>query len=97
MGKKRSKEEALVHKIAEFKKMSRVALRETFLREREEGHKRGMVFFSGLWLPGDKIAFIQKNLKRRDLTVYIEVIIFLVLVNIFSAALWTVFDLLLLP
>ncbi len=97
MGKKRKKEEELLTRIKNFKKQSRAALRELFLKEREEGHRRGDVFFRGVWIPRDKLAVVQESLRKRHFTVFFEVLFLLFMVIVVDLVIWVFFMKLLLP
>ncbi len=97
MGRKKKIEEELLNKIRDFKRKSRVALREMFSKEREEGHKKGNVFFNGLWIPREKIAIVQESLGKRDFTVFFEVLFLLFMIITIDLVIWFFFGKLFLP
>ena len=82
MGKKERKEEsALINQVRDYKRKFRDSLKEKLFKEREQRHKKGEIFFKGLWVPEDKILTVRKKLKRRGLVIFLEIhaLVFVVL------------------
>jgi hypothetical protein len=95
--KERKEEKELVNRIKDFKRLFRDSFKVKLLKEREEKHKKGKVFYKGFWIPQEKISNIQKALSKRGYIVFFEIhflVFIFILLNIF---LWIVFRSFLLP
>ena len=98
MGKKERKEEsALINQVRDYKRKFRDSLKEKLFKEREQRHKKGEIFFKGLWVPEDKILTVRKKLKRRGLVIFLEIHALVFVVLLFNYLLWFGFQRFLLP
>ncbi len=95
--KERKEEKELVNRIKDFKRLFRDSLKEKLLKEREEKHKKGKVFYKGFWIPQEKISNIQKALLKRGYTVFFEIHFLVFILILFNILFWTIFELFLLP
>jgi hypothetical protein len=93
----RKEEKELINQIKDFRRLFRDSLKEKLLKEREERHKKGEVFFKGFWVPQDKISKVQKALLKRGRTVFFEIHFLVIILILFSFLLWMVFKRFLLP
>lgn len=95
--KERKEEKELVNRIKDFKRLFRDSLKGKLLKEREEKHKKGKVFYKGFWIPQEKISNIQKALLKRGYIVFFEIHLLVFIFVLFNILLWIVFESFLLP
>ena len=95
--KERKEEKELINRIKDFRRLFRNSLKEKLLKEREERHKKGEVFFKGFWVPQDKISNIQNALLKKGRTVFFEIHFLVIILILFNFLLWMVFKQSLLP
>ena len=95
MGKKEEIE--LINKIKDYRQKFRDELKDRLLKEREERHNKGEVFFKGLWVPQHKTENIQEMLKRNSVITFLEIHVLIFAVFLFNFLLWIVFKRILLP
>lgn len=95
--KERTEESALINQIRDYKRKFRDSLKENLLKEREQRHKKGEVFFKGLWVPEDKLLTVWKKLKRRGLVIFLEIQALVFILLLFNYLLWFGFERFLLP
>jgi hypothetical protein len=70
----------------------RQRLREDFLREREDRHGKGELYFDGFWSPRSAVPKLKRRLRERDRTISIEIVVLVVLSAVSLAGVWAVFD-----
>jgi hypothetical protein len=95
--KERKEEKELINKLRDFRRLFRDSLKEKLFKEREERHKKGEVFFKGLWVPLNKISNIQNTLLRKGRIVFFEIHFLVIIVILLNFLLWIVFEHFLLP
>jgi hypothetical protein len=93
----REEEEKLINQIRGYKKSFRESLREELVKEREQRHGSGEVFFKGFWVTKDKIADIQRRLQKRGLMIFLEIHILVLFIILLEIVLWIGFKKFLLP
>lgn len=93
----RTEEKELIIQIKDFKQQIRDSLKKNFLREREDRHKKGEIFFKGFWIPQNKIENIQKAFLKRGKIIFFEIHILIIIVFFFNALLWFILKKFLLP
>ena len=95
--KERKEEKELVNRIKDFKRLFRDSLKGKLLKEREEKHKNGKVFYKGFWIPQKKISNIQKTLLKKGYMVFFEIHFLVFILILLNILLWTVFRSFLFP
>jgi hypothetical protein len=95
--KERKEEKELVNRIKDFKRLFRDSLKVKLLKEREEKHKKGKVFYKGFWVSKDKISNIQKTLLKKGYMVFFEIHFLVFILILLNILLWTVFRSFLFP
>jgi len=95
--KERKEEKELVNRIKDFKRLFRDSLKVKLLKEREEKHKKGKVFYKGFWVSKDKISNIQKTLLKKGYMVFFEIHFLVFILILLNILLWIVFRSFLLP
>ncbi len=93
----RKEEQELLNHIKEYKLQLSNSLRKKLFNKREEKHKKGEVFFKGLWISQNKIGRIQDKLKKRGLIIFWEIHVLVFIVILFNFLLWIGFKRFLLP
>lgn len=95
--KERKEEKELLNQIKGFRKLFRDSLKENLLKKREERHKKGEVFFNGLWVPLNKISDIQNTLAKKGRAVFFEIHFLVIVLILLIFLLWTLFKIYVLP
>ena len=65
--------------------------------ERERQHARGEVYYVGFWMPRAEVAHVVEVLERRELLMFVEAVVLLLLTFTVAWFVWWLFSLLFLP
>jgi len=95
--KERKEEKELISRIRDFRRLFRNSLKDKLLKEREEKHEKGEVFFKGIWIPRDKISDIQNALLKRGRAVFFEIHFLVIILILLTFLLWALFKIYFLP
>ena len=91
------KEEELISRIRAYREEFNSTLKDKFLRERDQRHREGEIFFNGYWVPKELLLKIQKELTKRGRIVFFETHFLVFCITFFFILLWVVFKFLFLP
>jgi hypothetical protein len=87
-------EELLIQRIRDHKEKFRTSLAASFSKEMEEKIKEGKLFFSGSWVPREKLSEIYDVVLRSGKKVFIEIHLLVIMVlalNFFLVMLFKIF------
>lgn len=87
----------LIKQIADYKKKFMMAAMENLLKERQQRHVKGEVFYKGHWIPQNHVSTFQKYLIKKSRIVFIEIHIVILMILLLDYALWIIFKKFLLP
>jgi uncharacterized protein YgiM (DUF1202 family) len=82
----RKKEQSIYQSVRELTENIRKEVRDEISREYETARRQGKYPWEGMWLTSGDIRKVQAKLRKRDRTVFIEIIVLFALLTLFSSA-----------